>query len=70
MFDATCPKCGAPPEVAQLEIVSGRFTASKMYLQPDGFATTDAKNFSTDEEKVFCHRCRKTFDLGECLVKE
>jgi len=40
-----------------------------MYLQPEGFATTDAKNFDTDEEKVFCHHCKKTFDLGDCMEK-
>jgi len=67
MFRLTCPKCGAEPEDARLEVVYGRFRASKMWLQEDGFATMDAKTFDTDEETVYCHACERWFSLGNCL---
>lgn len=67
MFRLICPKCGVEPEDAKLEVVSGSFRASKMWLQEDGFATTDAKSFDTDEETVYCHACERFFPLGDCL---
>lgn len=68
MFRTTCPKCGAQSEDAKLEVVSGRFRASKMWLQEDGFATIDAKTFDTDEETVYCHSCERWFSLGDCFT--
>lgn len=67
MFRLTCPKCGAEPCEAWLEVMSGRFRASNMWLQEDGFAAMDAKSFDTDEETVYCHKCKRWFSLGDCL---
>lgn len=67
MFRLTCPKCGAGPDEARLEVVSGMFRASKMWLREDGFATMDAKSFDTDDEAVLCHACGRFFSLGDCV---
>lgn len=67
MFRLTCPKCGAEPDEAMLEVVFGTFRASKMWLREDGFAAMDAKSFDTDEETVYCHKCERLFPLGDCL---
>lgn len=66
MFRLTCPKCGAKPDKAMLEVMSGTFRAAKMWLREDGFATMDAKSFDTDEETVYCHSCERRFSLGDC----
>jgi uncharacterized protein YbaR (Trm112 family) len=70
MFGLTCPKCNSPYDVAKLEVVSGTFHASKMWLREDGFATTDAKTFDTDKEIVYCHVCERLFPLEECLCPD
>ncbi len=67
MFRLTCPKCGAGPDEANLQVVSGNFRASKMWLRRDGFAAMDAKTFDTDEEVVYCGACGARFPLGDCL---
>lgn len=69
-FKLSCPRCKAEPDDARLEVISGVFNARAMYLQEDGFATMDAKQFDTDEEKVYCHACEQTMSLGECLDDE
>ena len=68
MFSLTCPRCKAPPDEAHLEVVSGTFNAIGMRLQEDGFATSDANQFNTDEEWVFCNACDARFPLGECMA--
>ena len=67
MFNLTCPRCGAKEEDARLAVISGTFRATKMYLCEDGFATADAKQFDTDNEKVYCHVCDTVMDLRECM---
>ncbi len=61
MYHTTCPKCGAE----QLTVVSGSFYAAGMMLHEDGFATMDANEFSTEDEKVECGACGATCDLGD-----
>jgi hypothetical protein len=70
MFKTSCPRCKAELEDARLEVVGGTFRASKMWLGEDGFATTDAKTFDTNDEIVYCHACEEQFPLGECLDEE
>lgn len=67
MFRLTCPRCGAQPDKAMLEVVSGMFRASKMWLRENGFATVDAKTFDTEGEIVWCAACGQAFPLGDCL---
>jgi hypothetical protein len=68
-FILTCPYCGAGPTEAHLEIISGSFKASKMYLERDGFSFADCKELHTYQEKVFCNACFSIFYLEEILAK-
>ena len=69
MFKIDCPRCKAPTEEANLEVVSGTFD-SRMPLTADGFTPLDSKQFDTDNEMVACDACGDTFPLGECLDDE
>lgn len=61
-FRTTCPKCGVSD---QLEVVSGFFSTSGMFLSPDGFAFADAKQVETSSERVRCVVCQSIMFLEE-----
>lgn len=46
-----CPKCSG-----QLEVTAFQFYG-KIPMSPYGFATTDAKDWSSEDEKVACSQC-------------
>lgn len=62
-YSTTCPYC---KKEDCLRVV--HFTANtSIPLQPDGFATTDAKFFDTSDEIVHCQECNKEFSLSEVM---
>jgi uncharacterized protein YbaR (Trm112 family) len=62
MYNTTCPYCG---EKNRLEVVSGTFSAIGMRLSEDGFSFIDARQIDTEDEKVRCQACNRTFPLAE-----
>jgi len=66
-YKLDCPRCGAVPETAALQVIGGEFETSGVYLEPDGFAFSDAKQVNTTEERVRCSVCEAVFDLSECV---
>jgi len=54
MFETKCIKCGEE----SLHVIAGTFTARGMTVTRDGFATTDAREFDTDNEMVSCTECK------------
>jgi predicted nucleic acid-binding Zn ribbon protein len=69
VFKTTCPRCGAPPETAKLEIISGEFTATGIKLYSDGFSLDDYRKMSTSEEVVQCMVCEASFPLRALMEK-
>lgn len=65
-YDLSCPICGAQAEFARLEIVRGEFDAQKLMLSENGFNLSDAGQYKTNNEIVYCHACKRTFDLHRC----
>lgn len=66
MFKESCPHCGAGPIEARLEVISGSFSASGMFLNKNGFCTVESNSFNTENEKVKCNNCESIFSLDEC----
>jgi uncharacterized protein YbaR (Trm112 family) len=60
-FKTVCPYC----KEGSLQVISGSFYARGMTLAGDGFCTTDAQSFSTEDEVVKCDLCNKEFPLSE-----
>ena len=58
-YKLDCPICGAEPEDARLEVISGTFQTRKMFVVPDGFSFSDAKGVCTSDEQVRCDNCGK-----------
>ena len=69
VFKTTCPRCGAPPETAKLEVVSGEFDAKGIKLYSDGFSLGDYQKMSTSEEVVQCMVCEASFPLSALMEK-
>ena len=61
-FCATCPLCLV---AGDLEVVSGIFRITGMHLNEDGFAFADASQVETEDERVLCRACERTFPLAE-----
>jgi uncharacterized Zn finger protein len=67
MYQAICPACG---EEDTLEVIGGKFTASKMFLHEDGFSFVDARQIDTEDEIVSCRNCGKDFSLASLTLDE
>lgn len=62
-----CPHCGACPDDARLEVVSGTFVARRVLLTEDGFDLMDAKRLDTEDEVVRCDACGASFPLSDVM---
>ena len=61
-WNTTCPDCGT---VDQMNVYSGTFIAMGMPLDAaGGFSFLDAKQVSTEDERVQCMACGSEWDLG------
>ena len=61
-WNTTCIDCGA---VDQMNVYSGTFLAAGMPLDAaGGFSFLDAKQVSTEDERVQCMACGSEWDLG------
>lgn len=62
MFSTTCIRCG---EEDTLEVVSCNATFVGLPLTEDGFAFSDAKQVSTEDEMLRCTACNQFFLLAD-----
>ena len=60
-WTTTCPDCG---EEDHLEVYVGKFSCHGMYLTGDGFSFADAKEVSTEDERVRCTQCNSEWGLA------
>ena len=61
-WQTTCPDCGVAD---QMNVYSGVFIAMGMPLDAaEGFSFSDAKQVSTEDERVQCQNCKSTWDLA------
>ena len=61
-WNTTCPDCGVAD---QMNVYSGTFLAAGMPLDAaGGFSFLDAKQVSTEDERVQCMACGSEWDLG------
>jgi hypothetical protein len=61
-WPTTCPDCG---EEGHLNVYRGTFIALEMRLDAeDGFIFSDAKEVSTEDERVRCTQCNSEWGLA------
>ena len=65
-FETKCQKCGEE----NLNVTSGMFEAVGMPLTADGFSTSDASQFNTENELVTCGSCNTMFELSDLHADE
>lgn len=63
-FSPTCPYCGA----SDLAVSAGTFVATGMVLTAEGFSPLDANILDTEDERVACNTCGRTFPLDRVTL--
>jgi len=58
----TCIECGS---TGTLEVTEGRFIASGMKLEKDGYDFNDVDMLGTEDEMVYCQSCEDLRALAD-----
>lgn len=63
-FRTTCPDCDGRLYVISMKV------ATRIPVEPDGFSTTDAEFFDTEDEVIECDTCGRLFGCGDLMLDE